>query len=530
MCSLVHSIRRTCISSGTYITSTKINSLPHIYHIVKLMWLSFYLFAEKELPSQPSPGIAMGNPSKLNNEDLIKNPETVPLLDNTPYITGGIRRQALAVAASSLGAVSMGFMLGVSAPALPLMIADDRLTLEQASWFGSLLSLGGLCTAPFGGAIADALGRKTTLLLLTLPYIMGNVLILWSPNIWSIYIGRLILGFSVGTTIVTVPAYITEVTHPSLRGRFGMSYQFCNSLGTLLVYVVGVLVGWRWILVSCCLPPTLMALLMLIVPESPRWLIDNGQTKKAFRSLCWLRDSQAKYDVIEEWDELTNNYSANENTSMVISQYITDPLVYKPFVLGIILMITQQASGVSVIRSYAFTIFEYTGFTNQGGLPSVITGLLQVIGTCGSVFIVDRMGRRSSLIITGSMATVSLVTFGISQYINLNRWVSLTCLAVYTVAYGLGCGPLPYLVISEILPRSGYGILSGLCSTANTLTAFITTKEFFTLLTFLGGPGVFWTFAVFSLLGVVIAIIWLPETKGKSLTEIQSYFKSQQPG
>ena len=473
------------------------------------------------------PYITMGNPQNLNDEDFVNSHETAPLLDNKPYIPGGIRRQALAVAASSLGAVSMGFMLGVSAPLIPLMTADDRLTVEQASWFGSLLSMGGLCTAPFGGAIADAIGRKTTLLLLNFPCILGNVLIMCSPNIWFIYIGRLLHGFSVGTTMVTVPAYITEVTHPSLRGRFGMSYQFCLSLGTLMVYTVGVWVSWRWVLVSCCLPPTLMVLLVLVVPESPRWLIDSGHTKEAFRSLCWLRDSKAKYDVIEEWDELTNIDSVKETTSVATPHFITDPLVYKPFILGIILMITQQASGVSVIRSYAFTIFEYTGFTNQGGLPSIIIALLTVIGTCGSVFIVDKMGRRSSLIITGSVATVSLVTFGISQYIKLNRWFSVTCLAVYIVAYGLGCGPLPYLIISEIFPRSGYGILSGLCTTANTIGGFVTIKEFFTLMTFLGGPGVFCVFAAFSLIGVVTAIIWLPETKGKSLTEIQLYFKSQ---
>uniref|UniRef100_A0A670YAY8 Solute carrier family 2, facilitated glucose transporter member 8 n=1 Tax=Pseudonaja textilis TaxID=8673 RepID=A0A670YAY8_PSETE len=396
----------------------------------------------------------------------------------------------LATFAAVLGPLSFGFVLGYSSPAIPSLKRSHnpelRLDDTQASWFGSVVTLGAAAGGTLGGYVVDKIGRKLSLMLCAVPYVFGFLIIVSAQNIWMLYLGRLLCGLASGVTSLVVPIYISETSHSKIRGVLGSCVQLMVVTGILGAYLAGMALEWRWLAVLSSIPPCFLLGLMAFVPETPRFLLRQNRQSEAVAALQFLRGPL----VDHEWECREIEANVNEQQEMSIAEF-KNPSIYKPFLIGVAMMFFQQASGINALMFYAETIFEDANFKDSSA-ATVIVGSIQVIFTATAALIIDKTGRKILLVISG---------------------------------FALGWGPIPWLVMSEIFPLRARGIASGACVLTNWLMAFLVTKEFHDLTVLLTPYGTFWLFSSTCLLNVIFTIVCVPETKGKSLEEIEAHFR-----
>nr|XP_025967980.1 solute carrier family 2, facilitated glucose transporter member 8 [Dromaius novaehollandiae] len=322
-------------------------------------------------------------------------------------------------------------------------------------------------------------------MLCSVPYVSGYIVIISAQNIWMLYFGRILTGLASGITSLVVPVYISEVAHPKVRGMLGSCVQLMVVTGILGAYIAGITLKWRWLAVLCCFPSCIMLLFMFFMPETPRFLLNQNKRSEAIASLQFLRGPY----VDHEWE--CRQIEANvEEEGLSFSEF-KNPSIYRPLLIGVALMFFQQVTGINAVMFYAETIFEDANFKDSR-MASVVVGSIQVCFTAVAALIIDKTGRKVLLYISG---------------------------------FALGWGPIPWLVMSEIFPLKARGISSGACVLTNWVMAFLVTKEFHDLIGFLTSYGTFWLFSAFCCMNVIFTAFYVPETKGRTLEQIEAYFR-----
>ncbi|XP_067327942.1 solute carrier family 2, facilitated glucose transporter member 8 [Anolis sagrei] len=455
----------------------------------------------------------------------------------------------LATFASVLGPLSFGFVLGYSSPAIPSLKQSVRPELQldasQESWFGSVVTLGAAAGGILGGFLVERAGRKLTLMLCAVPFVFGFAVILSAQNAWMLYLGRVLTGVASGVTSLAVPIYISEIAHSGVRGMLGSCVQLMVVIGILGAYTAGLVLEWRWLAVLCCIPPCLLLGFMAFMPETPRFLLLRQKREhEALAALRFLRGPRVEHHR----ECLALQAHAGEQEALTFAEF-KDPSIYKPFCIGISMMFFQQVSGINAIMFYAETIFKDANFKNSGA-ASVIVGSIQVFFTAVAALLIDKTGRKVLLVLSGLIMAASTATFGMyskmflpipnntSQVLLLNSqlnlavaegpnlaWLSVLSLGLFIAGFALGWGPIPWLLMSEISPLRARGAVSGACVLTNWTMAFLVTKEFSDLTGVLTPAGTFWLFSTFCLFSVVFTIFWVPETRGRSLEEIEAAFQ-----
>ncbi|XP_060927990.1 solute carrier family 2, facilitated glucose transporter member 8 isoform X1 [Limanda limanda] len=453
------------------------------------------------------------------------------------------RNLYLATFASVLGPMSFGFVLGYSSPALPelMQTSDPRLRLDavQASWFGSIVTVGAAVGGLLGGWMVERIGRKLSLMFCSLPFVFGFTIIIAAQNVWMLYAGRVLTGLASGVTSLVVPLYISEMAHERVRGTLGSCVQLMVVLGIMGVYLAGLFLDWRWLAICCSVPPTLLMVCMCFMPETPRFLLSQGKRREAEEALRFLRGPDAPV----EWECARIESGCDERGSGFQMSDLKDPGVYKPLLIGVLLMIFQQFTGINAIMFYAETIFEQAHF-KESDLASVIVGLIQVVVTAVAALIMDKAGRKVLLIISGVAMVISTTAFGVYFYL-MSRiheggpplsllgaephsdltWLALASMAVFIAGFALGWGPIPWLIMSEIFPVKVRGVASAICVLTNWSMAFLITKTFQDMMLLLTSAGTFWLFASMCILNVIFTMAFIPETKGKTLEQIEATFR-----
>ncbi|XP_068594456.1 solute carrier family 2, facilitated glucose transporter member 8 [Brachionichthys hirsutus] len=456
------------------------------------------------------------------------------------------RNLYLATFASVLGPMSFGFVLGYSSPAIPELkrISDPRLQLndDQASWFGSIVTLGAALGGLLGGWMVEKVGRKLSLMFCSLPFVLGFTVIIAAQNVGMLYLGRALTGLASGVTSLTVPLYISETAHERVRGMLGCCVQVMVVFGIMMAYLIGIFLDWRWLAICGSIPPTLLIVCMCFVPETPRFLLSKGKRREAEEALRFLRGPDAPVEweccrIEETGDELGSSFQMSD---------LKDPGVYKPLVIGIMLMFFQQMTGINDIMFYAESIFEQAHF-KESNLASVIVGLIQVIFTIVAALIMDKAGRKILLVISGVAMAMSTTAFGVYFHL-LSKphhstvaldiqsavaegphpdlsWLALASMAVFITGFALGWGPIPWLLMSEIFPVKVRGFASAACVLTNWGLAFVVTKTFQDMMILLTSAGTFWLFASMCIVNVIFTIVFIPETKGKTLEQIEAIFR-----
>jgi sugar porter (SP) family MFS transporter len=339
---------------------------------------------------------------------------------------------------------------------------------------------------------------------------------------------RLLLGLSVGTASFVAPLYISEVSPPRVRGGLVSFNQLAITSGILLAYIVnfsfqGFPDEWRWMLGVAALPGAALAIGMLTVPRTPRWLVMNHQEKRAREVLEELREGDGEADVDGELEDIEKANENERNTHL--SELVSDKL--RPLLLvGLVLAIAQQFVGVNTVIYYAPTILANTGLGNSAALAqTVAVGVTNVVFTIVAVLLLDRLGRRALLLTGTAGLLVALVILGIyfssSTLQSDYGWVALAGLLIFIAAFAIGLGPVFWLLISEIFPVGARSKAMAVCTVANWGANFLVAQTFLSLSKAITQQGVFFLYAVLAVLSLTFFAFRVPETKARQLEEIQ---------
>ncbi|XP_005881525.1 PREDICTED: solute carrier family 2, facilitated glucose transporter member 8 isoform X3 [Myotis brandtii] len=354
--------------------------------------------------------------------------------------------------------------------------------------------------------------------------------------------GRLLTGLACGVASLVAPVYISEIAYPEVRGLLGSCVQLMVVTGILLAYLAGWILEWRWLAVLGCVPPSFMLLLMCCMPETPRFLLTQHKRQEALAAVRFLWGSE------QGWEEPP--VGAEHQQGFQLAQ-LRRPGIYKPFAIGILLMVFQQLSGINAVMFYAETIFEEAKFKDSS-LASVIVGVIQVLFTAGAALVMDRAGRRLLLALSGVVMVFSTSAFGTyfkltqgspsnSSHVDLLApvsvepadpsvglaWLAVGSMCLFIAGFAVGWGPIPWLLMSEIFPLRVKGVATGVCVLTNWLMAFLVTKEFSSLMEVLRPYGAFWLASAFCVGGVLFTVFCVPETKGKTLEQITAHFEGR---
>jgi sugar porter (SP) family MFS transporter len=443
-----------------------------------------------------------------------------------PLSSGSIHRHVVwGAAITALGGLLFGYDTGVISGAL-LFIGKDfhGLTSFDKELLTSILLIGALVGALAAGKIADRVGRRPTVLGTAALFVAGVMLAAFSPSFAVLVGARVVIGLAVGSASMVVPLYIGEVAPPRLRGALVSFNQLAITSGILVSYLVDYGLSssqnWRLMFGLAAIPAILMFTGMLFQKESPHWLVAQGREEEAREVLCRVR---GEGDIDAEIAEVRELSERNSSFREVLS-----PAVRHVMIIGVTLAVFQQITGINTIIYYAPTLLKSAGLGSSAALlANVVNGAVNVGMTIVAIRLLDRTGRRPLLLggTTGMAAGMVVValTFllGGDQLHGAAAYIAIGGLLIYTGSFAIGLGPVFWLLISEIYPVKIRGQAMSVATMANWGANFVVTISFLTLLGAIGNAGTFFLFAGLSIVAVVYFQRQVPETRNRSLQEIE---------
>jgi sugar porter (SP) family MFS transporter len=436
-------------------------------------------------------------------------------------------RRLLGVALiAAVGGFLFGYDTGVIGGAMLFMQNDLGLhTHAEQQLTVAILLLGAVVGAAISGWAADRFSRRRVKITSGCVYVIGALGCAFSQTYPQILASRFWLGLAVGTASFVSPMYIAEIVPPRIRGGVVSFNQLMVTLGILVAYIVdwgfaGFSNNWRWMFGVAVIPGAVLAIGMYFMPFSPRWLVEQGRKDDARDMLRRYRDSDDDVeDEVREIEEVAEKeFTLRE---------LMGKAVRRMMIVGIALAIFQQIVGINTVIYYAPTILKFAGQQNTGALTqSVFIGCTNVFFTIVAILLLDKLGRRFFLITGTSTLTVALVGLGIffasSGVQNAVPWFALACLLVYIAGFAIGLGPVFWLMIAEIFPLQMRGPAMAVCTMFNWGFNFLIAYTFLTLTDVITKQGTFWLYAFFGICAVIFFVTVVPETKDRSLEQIQS--------
>ncbi len=432
--------------------------------------------------------------------------------------------ELVATLAACLASLSIGFALGFSSPTIPELEQKGSLSGPgDASWFGSSLPLGAAAGAQFAILLIDKLGRKGSVMLCNLPIAAGYLLLVCAEDDILLFVARGLTGFGIGIATAAVPIYIAEIATKENRGRLSTISQAFMSSGVLLVYALGAGVGFMWLSVVGILITLITVCAMYVMPETPRFYLTIRYKAGAFKTLYWLRGRDA--NIMKEANEIHTNITKNAEI-----RYWTE-LAKKKNIFSICIVICMQILfnlvGKSIVDFYAQSILQSVGFAFNAHLPTVSVGLAGVVGVIPAALVMDKWHRKTLLYLSGIIMCIANFTLGFYFFLievhhkDGLQWLSLPSLLFYNIGYSLGPGTTGWLIVAEVLPIKVRALGLGIASTTNWLMAFLVTKQFPILVEATANYVAIWCLSGSAVLLVVFTCLSIPETKGRSLEEIE---------
>jgi sugar porter (SP) family MFS transporter len=439
-----------------------------------------------------------------------------------------------------MGGLLFGYDWVVIGGAKPFFEPFFNLTRETLrGWANSCALLGCLAGAILSGGLSDKFGRKKLLIASALIFAGSSILTGWAASFDAFVVFRILGGVAIGMASNLSPMYIAEVAPAHIRGRLVATNQLTIVIGILSAQVANWLIarpvpdgataefirqswngqlGWRWMFTAVAGPALLFFVGSLLIPESPRWLVKNGLSARARDVLG--RIGGAAYAEAEVRD-IQSTLSSRE-IQRVRFQDLLEPKMTKILLVGVTLAVLQQWSGINVIFNYADEIFRQAGYGVSSTMFNiVITGAVNLVFTLIAIQTVDRFGRRALMLIGCAGIGFFHSLIGVCYLLHLKGLVVVAPVMATLACYGFSLAPVTWVLISEIFPNRIRGAAVSVATSALWAACFLLTYTFPLLNRGLGAAKTFWLYALICAGGFVFILRRVPETKGKTLEQIE---------
>ncbi len=428
-------------------------------------------------------------------------------------------------AISALAGLLFGYDTGVISGARLYFREDFHLTTVQDEIVVFAALFGCVIGAAIGGTLADHFGRRKVLIWVALLFVVGAIGTALAPGVLLLALGRVVVGIAIGIASFTAPLYISEISPANVRGTLVSLNQLMITIGIVCSYLADYALAdaraWRWMFGVAAIPALIMLIGLLFVPESPRWYMRQGLRDVARTVLSRIRSGS---DVNVELNDIESSLGKQEGSW----RELLSPALRPALIIGIGLAAFQQFTGINTVIYYAPTIFQLAGMQSKSVaiLATAGVGVVNVLMTVVALWLLDRAGRRPLLLwgIVGMIISLGVLGFGFysPSLAHVLARVSVISVMLYVACFAISLGPVFWLMISEIYPLKIRGRAMGVATVSNWGSNGIVALTFLSLLQWLGNAWTFWVYALVGVAAWIFVYRLVPETKGKTLEEIEA--------
>lgn len=464
---------------------------------------------------------------KCNNN--VHQDVSMPLLQEDKFLTDETSNKAslgmvyLSTIVAVCGSFAFGSCAGFSSPTQSAITKDLSLTLAEYSVFGSILTFGAMIGAITSGPIADFIGRKGAMRIATGFCVAGWLAINFAKGALSLDIGRLATGYGMGVYSYVVPVFIAEIAPKNLRGALTTLNQLMICTGVSVAFIIGTVLTWRTLALTGLIPCAILLIGLFFIPESPRWLAKIGHEKEFEVALQNLRGKDA--DISEEKAEIRDYIETLERLPKARMLDLFQRKYLRSVIIGVGLMVFQQFGGINGICFYVTNIFESAGVSP--GIATITYAILQLPITALNTTVIDKAGRKPLLLVSSTGLVFACILSGIAFYLKDHNLamdsvpiLAVTGILLYIASFSAGMGAVPWVVMSEIFPINIKGAAGGLATLVNWFGAWAVSYTFNFLMSW-SSSGTFMLYAAVNAVAILFVVTVVPETKGKTLEQIQ---------
>lgn len=431
---------------------------------------------------------------------------------------------------AAIGGLLFGFDTAVVSGAIGFMEVKFSLTDFQVGWAVSSLIVGCIIGAAFAGVLSDKFGRKKTLITASILFIVGSLGSATSDTFDAYILFRIIGGLGIGLTSTICPLYNAEIAPPKYRGRLVALNQLATVTGIFLVYFVNLWIAnsgghewqvesaWRWMFGVGIIPGAIFLVALFFVPESPRWLMKKG---RRYEALQILNKFHGEKEAEKEINDIEKSFNQKQGTFKELMQ---NPALKVALMVGVVLAVMQQVTGINAVMYYAPEIFKAAGAgTNAALIQTILVGFINFAFTILAIWLIDKVGRKQLLLAGTAGMAISLIVISLCFQMDLtDGYLLLIFILIYVASFAVSLGPVVWVIISEIFPNQVRGIATAIASMSLWIADYVVSQSFPPLLSAAGPAITFSIFAVLSIFTFFFTLKKVPETKDVPLEQIDT--------
>ncbi|KDP24153.1 hypothetical protein JCGZ_25810 [Jatropha curcas] len=484
------------------------------------------------------------NKYKRMNSEFLEDSEDASLHHHQQYISRSTRKYVIACAIfASLNNVLLGYDVGVMSGAIIFIQEDLKITELQEEVLVGCLSIISLFGSLAGGRTSDAIGRKWTMGLAAIVFQTGAAIMTLAPSFKILMVGRLLAGIGIGFGVMIAPVYIAEISPTVDRGSLTSFPEIFINFGILLGYVsnyafssLSVHTGWRVMLAVGILPSVFIGIALFVIPESPRWLVMQDRIDEARSVLLKTNDNEREVEErLEEIQKAAGNANADKYEEKAVWREMLSPspALRRMLVTGFGIQCFQQITGIDATVYYSPEILRGAGIEDNSKLlaATVAVGVSKTAFILVAILLIDKLGRKPLLYLSTIGMTICLFSLGVTLTFVGEGQIGIALSILFVCAnvafFSVGIGPICWVLTSEIFPLRLRAQASALGAVGNRVSSGLVAMSFLSVSRAISVGGTFFIFSAISALSVVFVYTFVPETKGKSLEQIELLFQNE---